>query len=235
MKCLYCEKEFKLIPIGKSGGNNRNFCYNCVPINYTKSERNRRIRELMLDKTRKQKQEIGCQLCGYNKNGAALEWHHSNSAEKDNDPSSLLNIGNLEGWKRYQEEIKKCILLCSNCHREIHNPEKEIEVFDTESEIELLHHNIIDEFELSNSIRQVAQKLNLSEFFVTSVLKYYNIKINSSYKGLKVLMLDKKTKQVIKEFPSIREASCYVIGNDSGNSHISMVCKGKRKSAYGYC
>lgn len=73
MKCLYCGKEFKLIPIGKPGGNNRNFCYNCLPPSLGRVASKKRTQELLNDKARRQKMSIGCQRCGYNKNGSALE------------------------------------------------------------------------------------------------------------------------------------------------------------------
>jgi hypothetical protein len=55
-----------------------------------------------------------CSMCGYSKCGAALEFHHV-SEDKE------FNIAGARfGWKKLKEEIKKCILLCANCHREYH-------------------------------------------------------------------------------------------------------------------
>ena len=50
----------------------------------------------------------------------------------------------------------------------------------------------------------------------------------------KVIMIDKDTNEPIKIFPSMRAASMYLIGSTDGNGHIGAVCKGKRKTAYGY-
>ena len=36
MKCFYCEKEFQLS--GKQGGQNRIFCYECVPNGLSRQE-----------------------------------------------------------------------------------------------------------------------------------------------------------------------------------------------------
>lgn len=57
-----------------------------------------------------------CCLCGYNKYIGALEFHHINPNEKE------FNIctGNNRALEKELIEIKKCILLCSNCHREVH-------------------------------------------------------------------------------------------------------------------
>lgn len=57
-----------------------------------------------------------CQICGYNRCIKALECHHIDPEEKD------IDFGNLcKNWENLVEELKKCILVCANCHREIHD------------------------------------------------------------------------------------------------------------------
>lgn len=57
-----------------------------------------------------------CQVCGYNRCISALEFHHINPKEKE------MNIGSqILSWDKTKEELKKCICVCSNCHREIHS------------------------------------------------------------------------------------------------------------------
>lgn len=59
-----------------------------------------------------------CQVCGYDRCPTALEVHHVDPLSKD------FNIGSVyvscKSWNVIYEELKKCILLCGNCHREIH-------------------------------------------------------------------------------------------------------------------
>ena len=62
-----------------------------------------------------------CCDCGYKRNIAALEFHHVNPEEKLFG-IDLRKCSNLQ-WDRLVEEVKKCILICSNCHRERHNPD----------------------------------------------------------------------------------------------------------------
>lgn len=57
-----------------------------------------------------------CEICGYNKCINALEFHHKDPKEKDFSPS-----GKSYSWERVKNEIDKCILVCANCHREIHH------------------------------------------------------------------------------------------------------------------
>lgn len=57
-----------------------------------------------------------CQCCGYNKCITALEFHHLNPTEKDFSFCSNTN----RSWSDTRKELQKCILVCANCHREIH-------------------------------------------------------------------------------------------------------------------
>ena len=57
-----------------------------------------------------------CCICGYNKTNNALEFHHVDPSEKD---FSLCQKSNIS-FSKAKEEVKKCILVCANCHREIH-------------------------------------------------------------------------------------------------------------------
>lgn len=61
----------------------------------------------------------GCQKCGYHRNLAALVLHHRNSEDKDIAFSKAI----LMSKERLATELKKCDLLCANCHAEVHNPD----------------------------------------------------------------------------------------------------------------
>lgn len=57
-----------------------------------------------------------CEKCGYNSCNEALEFHHIEPLEKD------LTFKSLRYWglEKAKKELDKCMLLCSNCHREKH-------------------------------------------------------------------------------------------------------------------
>lgn len=57
-----------------------------------------------------------CELCGYNKCNRALQFHHLNPEEKDFSIS-----GKSVSFDKLKDEVEKCILVCSNCHSEIHD------------------------------------------------------------------------------------------------------------------
>lgn len=59
-----------------------------------------------------------CQNCGYNKSAAALDFDHIDPKTKSRTISHLLAHQDPSSWKLAVKESKKCVLLCSNCHRE---------------------------------------------------------------------------------------------------------------------
>lgn len=58
-----------------------------------------------------------CTRCGYDRCMDALEFHHTDPSQKD---FGLSGQGHTRSWKRVQEELDKCVMLCANCHREVH-------------------------------------------------------------------------------------------------------------------
>lgn len=58
-----------------------------------------------------------CQCCKYNKYIGALEFHHINPDEKD---FGISVKGYTRSWENNKKELDKCVLVCSNCHKEIH-------------------------------------------------------------------------------------------------------------------
>jgi wobble nucleotide-excising tRNase len=59
-----------------------------------------------------------CNCCGYDSCPDALAFHHLDPSQKD------LSFGgaraNPRNWNSIVEELRKCILVCHNCHSEIH-------------------------------------------------------------------------------------------------------------------
>lgn len=104
--CLLCGKPFQ---IKNHSANLRQCCYDCMP------EGIQLTRGMFLAKV-KQLRGGKCIKCGYSRCLKALEFHHLDPSKKDftisNDNFKLASA---------LEESKKCILLCSNCHRELHD------------------------------------------------------------------------------------------------------------------
>ncbi len=58
-----------------------------------------------------------CMLCGYNRCIWALDLHHLDESQKE---FGLSVRGMTRSWEKIKEEADKGVLLCANCHREIH-------------------------------------------------------------------------------------------------------------------
>lgn len=57
-----------------------------------------------------------CSRCGYDRCRAALEFHH------EGPKAFALNTREMRRkWDDILAEAKKCVLVCSNCHKEIHS------------------------------------------------------------------------------------------------------------------
>lgn len=55
-----------------------------------------------------------CEKCGYDKCIAALEFHHPDPTQKE------FIISRKWSFEKIKNELDKCVLLCSNCHKEVH-------------------------------------------------------------------------------------------------------------------
>jgi hypothetical protein len=66
------------------------------------------------------KRTLKCTKCGFN-HTAALDFHHEDPRTKEHNVNRLISN---KQFKKAYEEIKKCIVLCANCHRIHHYEEK---------------------------------------------------------------------------------------------------------------
>lgn len=107
--CKICNKEFETIPHGEK----RMYCFECSPQGSSNS-----ITILRRKAKEKGIQELGscCKKCG-EKRIYLLDFHHRNPQEKEGELSDFSKGYNLD---KFFEELKKCDLLCANCHREFH-------------------------------------------------------------------------------------------------------------------
>ena len=75
------------------------------------------IRRLRLKKKLVQMRGGKCQICGYNKCLIALDFHHVDESTKE---FGLSQRDLTKSWEKIKAELTKCVLVCANCHREIH-------------------------------------------------------------------------------------------------------------------
>jgi hypothetical protein len=86
---------------------------------YSHKEKAKQRKKLALQRYnewfRSYKNGLRCERCGYCKNPQILHFHHLDMKEKKN------GVGNIKrSYTAALEEIKKCEVLCPNCHAELH-------------------------------------------------------------------------------------------------------------------
>ena len=112
--CEICENKFE------TKSSTRIYCYECSG-ELTRLDNDTRKHQKTILRNNMKKQAVKllggkCCVCGYDRWIDALEFHHKNPSIKE----FKLGSGNIMSWKEYKSEALKCMLVCSNCHKEIH-------------------------------------------------------------------------------------------------------------------
>ena len=120
-------KKWKELNPGKMNAYGRKWWHKMKQINpkYLKNKakkynKKRKIKEIEMKMNLIKIFGSKCKKCGYNKNMAALDFHHIFTKEK--------NIYRRKQWKDILKNIKNYLLICSNCHKELHNPNLNIRI-----------------------------------------------------------------------------------------------------------
>lgn len=110
--CFRCGKLFLVEEFYTSGPNfYSSYCKNCDSLRKKETRNNKKQKIVNCFKSK-------CFVCNYNRCIKNLSFHHINPKTKKAEVSDLFNGKNTE---KLFSEIKKCILVCSNCHIEIHD------------------------------------------------------------------------------------------------------------------
>lgn len=137
-----------------------------------------------------------CQICGYNKCNAALVLHHINPNEKEFSFGAIR--ANCKSWDKIVVELRKCILLCQNCHSEFHAnfvvlPEK-YETFNEDFSVYRKHKFVIeDECPVCKTLKSKRQKtcsVECSKIFF-SPIKWENYDLSEMIKTKSVLVISR--------------------------------------------
>lgn len=122
--CERCNEEFM-------HHRKRKTCFKCIPQKKTYSSkeeqeiarkkqvvanvqrRRNKIKEMAIEYKGEE-----CNICGYKRCKSALEFHHLDPSKKD---FAISAKGYTRSWETVKAELNKCIMVCANCHREIHD------------------------------------------------------------------------------------------------------------------
>ncbi len=110
MKCLWRACHNLVIPEKSKTGITRKFCSpNCKSAHNVVEHRKKSKDRAIAYKGGK------CNICGYNRCARALVFHHADPNTKD-----FGVTGFSVSWETTKTELDKCVLLCANCHAEVH-------------------------------------------------------------------------------------------------------------------
>lgn len=98
--CKECTKEYKKLHYATHKEDYKN--------------RNKAYREHNREWVNSIKSKLKCSICGEDRIWC-LDFHHVNPDEKEGEISHLIDSPN-----KLKIELEKCIVLCANCHRDIH-------------------------------------------------------------------------------------------------------------------
>lgn len=179
-----------------------------------------------------------CEKCGYDKCIDALEFHHLNPNEKD----FGVSCGDTRSLEKLKSEVDKCIMVCANCHREIHAEEREKKLEDRDkkkNELEKKFHltHVIDcrgrskkimaeilkidliKNDVKNKIpkKEIAKKYNVSAKVIKTFLKKHGIEYNEAVgKNITTnIKIDDFIRQFKKYGAFTKVAECYGVSDNA--------------------
>jgi len=102
-QCEICDRKYQY---SRTSGHTTKKCNSCMV-----NTRRFNLKIKMIDY-----KGNSCVNCGYSKCTQSLCFHHLNPSTKSFD----LSGSHARSWRSIQKELDKCILLCQNCHGELH-------------------------------------------------------------------------------------------------------------------
>ena len=119
-KCKYCNKYYSPMDFGVALTTEKKVfrrlkCKHCYLV--TKRKLRQRKRKWFTD----YKKRLKCSKCGIQDN-RVIEFHHKNGEQKDFNLGAVITHG--YALDKIKSELKKCIVICANCHRILHYEER---------------------------------------------------------------------------------------------------------------
>lgn len=128
-------------------------------------------------------EKFSCESCGFTGCNACLSFHHINENEK------LFNIGSLNNIRLKTvddveqfiiNEMNKCIILCENCHRDIHFNKDKFEIYKDEiykriltykPKFKINEEKVLELKKMNKTYSEICKELNCTKSGIHGVLK----------------------------------------------------------------
>jgi hypothetical protein len=115
-----------------------------------------------------------CQCCGYKKCYNNLVFHHINRDKKE---SIHVLIRNTQGWVKILEEIEKCVLVCANCHGEIHAGQRDCPQINNQKRketLEIIGIQPLPKIDKYNYCGECGKRINYRHKFCSNICTHKN-------------------------------------------------------------
>ena len=97
-------------------------CANCHRLRHLREDPPVLRQEIAGERRRRKERAVAlmgnaCDGCGWKGPLTVFEFHHRSAAEKE---FGISEDGIMRRWEKVVAELAKCVMLCANCHREVH-------------------------------------------------------------------------------------------------------------------
>ena len=113
-QCTKCKRILPLSAFGVRDNKKGTYRSDCKECHAAEVREKYHLRKDMLNDI---KSQCKCAKCG-DARSYVLDFHHINPNEKETTLARLTS--NTSSMARIEAELKKCVVLCANCHREFH-------------------------------------------------------------------------------------------------------------------
>lgn len=164
-----------------------------------------------------------CEICGYDKCITALEFHHLDPNEKE----FTIGYNGVLSLEKCKQEVDKCILVCANCHRELHYQEYLKRIEKEEEEEKKVFAEI-----LNNRDKYDIKKVKQSYKYLTGTNIFDDINNNVSRNEIfKKYHINNRTFKKFLEENGIEYSKSKIVENKPSKEELIELLKNNTKSA----
>lgn len=165
-----------------------------------------------------------CEICGYDKCVAALDFHHTDSSQKD------FNISDgVKSFEKAKKEVDKCILVCANCHREIHHKQNLEQYLTEENLAKSIYAEILNNRDIYGNIPIKNSYMILSH---TSILEDINNNMDRN-EILKKYGINNRTFNKFLQYNNISYSKKKIVSNKPSKDELQKLLETNSKTAIG--
>ena len=167
-----------------------------------------------------------CEICGYDKCITALEFHHLDPNEKE----FTIGHNGVLSLEKCKKEADKCILVCANCHRELHYQEYLKKIEEEEEEEKKVFAEILNNRDKYDTVKNVKQSYKFLAY--TNIFNDINNNVSRN-EIFKKYHINNKTFKKFLEENGIEYSKNKVVENKPSKEELIELLTNNTKSAIG--